>query len=122
MGAFLFPDIMTNCVDWDPPDVGVDEFLGARSIALPTPMTAGEPYALSFGYLSAGDGTLEYYATDSECGPILEKLSSEDMANRDTICTDTTPSGNYTHLVMLWRETSASLDDATFCPNVTCGE
>lgn len=121
MGAFLFSGTMTNCADWDPGDAGVDESLSARSIELPTAMTAGQPYAISFGYLLGGSGTLEYYATDGECGPVLEKLSSEAMNQRKLICTDTSPAGDYTHLVMLWRDIGgASLDDATFCANTSC--
>ena len=113
---------MTVSFDWVDQNAerGLNSGTNAQSIQPPTAMTAGEPYAISNAYITPFDGTLEYYATDGECGKALEKICSEQVTLSELVCTDTSPTANHEYLVRLWVDATGPQSDAVFCPNVMC--
>jgi hypothetical protein len=92
----------------------------AEAVQLPLPTIAGQPYAISDEYLSNYRGTLDFYATDGECGPVIEKLSSNQTVGNDFACFDANPTGNHEWLVRVTINVTGSLGSSTFCPGVTC--
>jgi hypothetical protein len=111
-----------TCSDWDEENSQFDlgDGVWAGSIELTSPMTAGQPYAISDAYVDYATGIIEYYGTTEECGAGLQLLSSQEGAGRFLICHDTIPNANYTHIIQVWRDVVGSQGDMTFCPDATC--
>ena len=75
--------------------------MSITSLLLPEPMKAGELYSLAakidnHGYV----GTLEFWGTNSECGPGEEQLFSAPFESK-TYCADVTPTQTFTHVLFV---------------------
>jgi hypothetical protein len=106
-----------------------------RTIQLSTPMTAGEPYAMSFEVDFDGlDGAmgLELWGTTARCGmDATATMLSETVlvSDKQTVCADVTPTEAYTHVLLVLRDQddvrpegmqSTALAGATFCAAGVC--
>jgi hypothetical protein len=84
-------------------DTSFDANMSIISFPLPEPMKAGEPYSLSATMTSSGyTGAIEFWGTNSVCGPGLQKLYGEPVESR-TYCADVTPTQDFTHVLFVKR-------------------
>jgi hypothetical protein len=79
---------------------------GITSLLLPVAMKAGQVYSLSAMVSDSNfGGTIEFWGTNSECGPGLQKLFSAPVASQ-TFCADVAPSQDFTYVLyvehLLW--------------------
>jgi hypothetical protein len=72
-----------------------------RQLNLPTPMTAGQDYALSIeiGFAMAGM-QIELWGTNSSCGMALQKLYEGPMV-KGLICATLQPTASYPALLLV---------------------
>ncbi len=84
-------------------DTSFDANMSIISFPLPEPMKAGELYSLSATMTSSGyTGAIEFWGTNSVCGPGLQKLYDEPVESR-TYCADVTPTQDFTHVLFVKR-------------------
>ena len=84
-------------------DTSFDANMSIISFPLPEPMKAGELYSLSATMTSRGyTGAIEFWGTNSVCGPGLQKLYGEPVESR-TYCADVTPTQGFTHVLLVKR-------------------
>jgi len=84
-------------------DTSTNSNMSIISFPLPEPMKAGELYSLSATMTSyAYTGAIEFWGTNSVCGPGLQKLYGEPVESR-TYCADVTPTQDFTHVLLVKR-------------------
>ncbi len=100
---------------------------GITSLLLPVAMKAGQVYSLSAMVSNSNyGGTIEFWGTNSECGPGLQKLFSAPVASQ-TFCANVAPTQDFTYVLyvehLLW-DGGAAASEATYailaCPDSRC--
>jgi len=114
---------MTICQDYVYGDGGVppkqpgDTTPAVRSIQLPAPMTAGQPYSLS---VDAGNTPrAEFWGSNAQCGYGYELLWSGDIGT-GIFCFTFHPTKAHSHIVMVWRGEYGTHGDIGLCPGSAC--
>ncbi len=77
--------------------------MSITSFLLTDPMKAGQPYSLSVSVASSRYyGTIEFWGSNAECGPGLEKLYSAPVDTK-VYCADVLPTNDYTYALLVER-------------------
>ena len=113
---------ITTCSNYDPVANGIPGDPGGLRVASFTLASAppiGQPLAISQNVRS-GSGTMEYWGTDKQCGPGLQKLGAR-VAAIGIGCFDSTPTASYLFILSVIRMDMASLvTDERFCASTSC--
>jgi hypothetical protein len=94
--------------------------------ALPSPMTAGADFTVSFNIENRNfTGTVELWGAREACGAGYERLFSETLTTK-VYCGTFRPTQAYSHMLFLLRYTGPDgvaqlkYDQATVCPSGRC--
>ncbi len=101
--------------------------MGITSFRLPVPMTAGQTYSLSVTVANHNYyGEIEFWGTDSTCGPGLERLYVAPVEAK-VYCADVVPSQSYPYVLLVQRLhwdgggfASGSARNVLACPTGRC--